>query len=182
MSIRAIAWDVDGTLVDSEPLHHRALLAGSRDTILTEFYERALADQPVGVRRVIEDELLTDSGYRESLAEERVIKALAAAGAAPDATAADAAPTAAASAATAAAEIDPDGAADLARQMLAYSGKGAFVATFVDLSELVEENAHLLRAEQGELARVGERHSNNSRTARRSRRVFRALATCRGTS
>ncbi len=63
------------------------LLAGSRDTILTEFYERALADQPPGVRRVIEDELLTDSGYRESLAEERVIKALAAAGAAPDALA-----------------------------------------------------------------------------------------------
>ena len=60
------------------------LLAGSRDTILTEFYERALADQPAGVRRVIEDELLTESGYRESLAEERVVKALAAAGAAPD--------------------------------------------------------------------------------------------------
>ncbi|HJP98987.1 MAG TPA: hypothetical protein VJ862_10525 [Rhodanobacteraceae bacterium] len=63
------------------------LLAGSRDTILTEFYERALADQPEGVRRVVEDELLTESGYRESLAEERVIKALAAAGAAPDALA-----------------------------------------------------------------------------------------------
>ena len=63
------------------------LLAGSRDTILTEFYERALADQPEGVRRVIEDELLTESGYRESLAEERVIKALAAAGAGPDALA-----------------------------------------------------------------------------------------------
>jgi tetratricopeptide (TPR) repeat protein len=60
------------------------LLAGSRDTILSEFYERALADQPEGVRRVIEDELLTDSGYRESLAEERLMKALAAAGAAPD--------------------------------------------------------------------------------------------------
>jgi tetratricopeptide (TPR) repeat protein len=60
------------------------LLAGSRDTILTEFYERALEDQPPGVRRVVEDELLTESGYRESLAEERVIKALAAAGAAPD--------------------------------------------------------------------------------------------------
>ncbi len=57
------------------------LLAGSRDTILSEFYERTLADQPAGVRRVIEDELLTESGYRESLAEERVIKALAAAGA-----------------------------------------------------------------------------------------------------
>ena len=60
------------------------LLAGSRDTILSEFYERALADQPAGVRRVIEDELLTESGYRESLAEERVIKALAAEGAMPD--------------------------------------------------------------------------------------------------
>ena len=60
------------------------LLAGSRDTILSEFYERTLADQPVGVRRVIEDELLTESGYRESLAEERVRKALDAAGAAPD--------------------------------------------------------------------------------------------------
>lgn len=60
------------------------LLAGSRDTILTEFYERALEDQPAGVRRVIEDELLTESGYRESLAEERVVKALAEAGAAPD--------------------------------------------------------------------------------------------------
>ena len=63
------------------------LLAGSRDTILSEFYERALADQPPGVRRVIEDELLTESGYRESLAEERVVKALTAASAAPDALA-----------------------------------------------------------------------------------------------
>jgi len=63
------------------------LLAGSRDTILSEFYERTLADQPAGVRRVIENELLTESGYRESLAEERVIKALNAAGAAPDALA-----------------------------------------------------------------------------------------------
>jgi hypothetical protein len=60
------------------------LLAGSRETILSEFYERALADQPPGVRRVIEDELLTESGYRESLAEERVAKALAAVGAPAD--------------------------------------------------------------------------------------------------
>ncbi len=57
------------------------LLAGSRDTILSEFYERALADQPAGVRQVIEDNLLTESGFRESLAEERVQKAFAAAGA-----------------------------------------------------------------------------------------------------
>lgn len=63
------------------------LLAGSRDTILSEFYERALADQPPGVRTFIEDELLTESGFRESLAEERLVKAFTAAGAAPDALA-----------------------------------------------------------------------------------------------
>ncbi len=63
------------------------LLAGTHDTILSEFYERTVADQPAAVRKVIEDELLTESGYRESLAEERVVKAFAAAGAAPDALA-----------------------------------------------------------------------------------------------
>jgi hypothetical protein len=59
------------------------LLAGSRDTILSEFYERALGDQPAGVRAFVEDVLLTDSGYRESIAEERVRKGFAAAGASP---------------------------------------------------------------------------------------------------
>ena len=63
------------------------LLAGSRDTILAEFYERALADQPAGVRTFIEDEMLTESGFRESLAEERVRKGFAAVGAPPDALA-----------------------------------------------------------------------------------------------
>lgn len=58
------------------------LLAGSRDTILSEFYERTLADQPVGVRVFVEDVMLTDSGFRESVAEERVRKGFAAAGAA----------------------------------------------------------------------------------------------------
>ena len=57
------------------------LLAGTRDTILNEFYERALADQPSGVRSFIEDAMLTESGFRESLAEERVLKGFAAAGA-----------------------------------------------------------------------------------------------------
>jgi hypothetical protein len=51
------------------------LLAGSRDTILSEFYERAVSDQPAGVRHFIEDHLLTDSGFRESVAEERVRRA-----------------------------------------------------------------------------------------------------------
>ncbi|MGE5616957.1 MAG: ATP-binding protein, partial [Bacillota bacterium] len=63
------------------------VLAGSNDTILKEFYERALADQPAGVRRFVEEEMLTDSGYRESLAEERVLRAFAAAGAASNALA-----------------------------------------------------------------------------------------------
>lgn len=63
------------------------LLAGSRDTILSEFYERALHDQPEGVRVFLEDEMLTDSGFRESVGEERVRKAFAAAGAPGDALA-----------------------------------------------------------------------------------------------
>ena len=60
------------------------LLAGSRETILSEFYERALADQPAGVRTFIEDAMLTESGFRESLAEERVLKAFAGVRAPPD--------------------------------------------------------------------------------------------------
>ena len=63
------------------------LLAGSRESILSEFYERAMADQPPAVRHYIEDELLTDSGFRESVAEERVQKAFAAMGAPRDALA-----------------------------------------------------------------------------------------------
>ncbi len=58
------------------------LLAGSHESILVNFYERSLADQPAGVRRVIEDELLTDSGFRENVAEERLLKRFQAAGAA----------------------------------------------------------------------------------------------------
>jgi hypothetical protein len=59
------------------------LLAGSHATILSNFYERSLADQPAEVRRIIEDDLLTDSGFRESLAEERLVKRFNDAGAAP---------------------------------------------------------------------------------------------------
>jgi len=60
------------------------LLAGSHATILANFYERALADQPQAVRRIIEDELLTHSGFRENVAEERLISSFKAGGAAPD--------------------------------------------------------------------------------------------------
>lgn len=57
------------------------LLEGSQDTILSNFYERSLADQPPAVRRIIEDQLLTASGYRENIAEERLAEALRTAGA-----------------------------------------------------------------------------------------------------
>ncbi len=63
------------------------LLAGSHAGILAEFYDRALADQPAGVHRFIEEELLTEGGFRENIAQERVAKAFAEAGAAPDALA-----------------------------------------------------------------------------------------------
>lgn len=63
------------------------LLAGSHASILGSFYERSLADQPAAVRRVIEDELLTDSGFRENVAEETLLKRFEAAGAAPGALA-----------------------------------------------------------------------------------------------
>ena len=56
------------------------LLAGTRETILREFYERTMADQPPGVRHFIENELLTDSGYRENIALERARKHLVDAG------------------------------------------------------------------------------------------------------
>ena len=59
------------------------LLAGSHATILSNFYERALADQPPAVRQIVEEDLLTSSGYRENVAEERVLSRFKAAGADP---------------------------------------------------------------------------------------------------
>jgi hypothetical protein len=49
------------------------LLEGSHAGILSSFYERCLADQPPAVRRMIEDELLTESGFRENVAEEKLL-------------------------------------------------------------------------------------------------------------
>jgi tetratricopeptide (TPR) repeat protein len=60
------------------------LLAGSHASILSNFYERSLADQPPAIRHIIEDELLTDSGFRENVAEERLLSSFAAVGAAPN--------------------------------------------------------------------------------------------------
>jgi len=57
------------------------LLAGSHAGILSNFYERSLADQIPAVRQVIEDDLLTSSGFRENVAEERLLSRFKAVGA-----------------------------------------------------------------------------------------------------
>ena len=57
------------------------LLAGNRDYILQDFYERCVADQPSAVRAFVEDELVTDSGLRENIALERARKTLSQRGA-----------------------------------------------------------------------------------------------------
>jgi len=57
------------------------LLAGSSARILHDFYGRCLADQLPAVRAFVEDELLTDSGFRENIALEKARKMLAQCGA-----------------------------------------------------------------------------------------------------
>jgi tetratricopeptide (TPR) repeat protein len=52
------------------------LLAGNRERILQDFYERCVADHPPAVRAFVEDELVTDSGLRENMALERARKLL----------------------------------------------------------------------------------------------------------
>ena len=52
------------------------LLAGSSEHILRDYYERCVGDQPPAVRAFVEDELLTDSGFRENMALERARKLL----------------------------------------------------------------------------------------------------------
>ena len=43
------------------------LLAGNRENIIARFYERCLEDQPAALRHFVEDRLLSDSGFRESI-------------------------------------------------------------------------------------------------------------------
>ncbi len=61
------------------------LLAGSRETILRDYYERCMLQTHPEVRRFIEDELLTESGYRENIALETAQRRLAQHGAPEDA-------------------------------------------------------------------------------------------------
>ena len=61
------------------------LLAGSREAILRGFYDDCMAKQPPAVREFVEDELVTDSGFRENIAVERARRTLAQRGAPADA-------------------------------------------------------------------------------------------------
>ncbi|MBL9209216.1 MAG: PQQ-binding-like beta-propeller repeat protein [Opitutaceae bacterium] len=50
------------------------LVSGNRREILTDFYERSVADLPAGLRTFIEDKLLTKSGFRDNLALETALE------------------------------------------------------------------------------------------------------------
>jgi tetratricopeptide (TPR) repeat protein len=69
---RRIALDLDHISPD--------LLEGNRDAIIQSFYDAALADQPEALRSFVEDELLSESGFRESVSLDRARRLLAAAG------------------------------------------------------------------------------------------------------
>lgn len=64
-------------IADGAPQVTAALLAGSRDDILRGFYESAFEGLPENLRDFVEDELITESGVRESMAVERAERALA---------------------------------------------------------------------------------------------------------
>lgn len=101
MKFTAIAWDVDGTLVDSEPLHHRALLATCRRFGLDlstlpasrfcgahvfNVWQALRAELPADLRREvwlqsIEDDYLAHSGELNAIAGSReTLRQLAAKG------------------------------------------------------------------------------------------------------
>lgn len=61
-----------------------ALVAASREKILAEFYERALADLHPGVRLFVEEDLLTAKGFRQTVSEDSAEAKLKEYGASPD--------------------------------------------------------------------------------------------------
>src|SRR5439155_19807825 len=50
------------------------LVSGNRREILSDFYERSVADLPAPMRAFIEDHLLTKSGFRDNLALETALE------------------------------------------------------------------------------------------------------------
>jgi tetratricopeptide (TPR) repeat protein len=56
------------------------LLAGSRDEIITDFYERALEDEAPALRNFVEDQLLDETDHRDLYSLDRAYRLLAAQG------------------------------------------------------------------------------------------------------
>lgn len=50
------------------------LVTGTQDAIIADFYRRSVADLPPQVHRFIEDQLVTESGYRNSAAVEEALR------------------------------------------------------------------------------------------------------------
>jgi hypothetical protein len=58
---------------DKKSVFDDALLEGGKDTIVSDFYESSLADQPERARRFIEENLVTEHGYRNSYSVEDAV-------------------------------------------------------------------------------------------------------------
>ena len=58
---------------DGKSSFDEALVEGGKGTIVADFYRASVADQPERVRRFIEDELITEHGFRNSYAIESAI-------------------------------------------------------------------------------------------------------------
>jgi len=56
-----------------EPKITEGLLEGNRGQVLTDFYTRTIGDLPVEVRNLIEERMLTVSGFRDSIALENAL-------------------------------------------------------------------------------------------------------------
>ncbi len=58
-----------------QPRITAALVAGTQDAIIADFYQSSVADLGADVQRFIEEELLTESGYRNSVALDEALRA-----------------------------------------------------------------------------------------------------------
>lgn len=57
-------------LQEQKPVFDGDLIEGGKDSIVSEFYENAVKGRPAHVRRFVEEELVTENGYRNSCAED----------------------------------------------------------------------------------------------------------------
>ena len=65
---KAVFWDMDGTLVDSEPLHDRALAAILRSLGIEpppDLHERVLGQAALPVYRMMRDEFGLDLAFED---------------------------------------------------------------------------------------------------------------------